>query len=74
MLPTKDTWLLNKAIFWRFSKELKNKTKIFCFGNEGFSYMAYAYVRESVRARDIGMTSEQSCRNADVIAQCVCNN
>ena len=74
LLPAKDIWLLNKAVFQRLFKELKNKTKIFCFGNEGFSYMAYAYVRESVRARDIGMTCEHSCRNAYVIAQCVCNN
>ena len=36
--------------------ELKNKTKIFCFGNEGFSYMTRACVRELVRARDISMT------------------
>ena len=50
------TWILNKAAFLRLSKELKYKTKIFCFGNEGFSYMTCAYVRESVRARDIGMT------------------
>ena len=35
--------------------ELKSKTKIFCFGNEGFSYMTCACVRESVRARDISM-------------------
>ena len=34
--------------------------------------MAYACVRESVRAWDIGMTCEYSCRNAYVIAQCVC--
>ena len=32
------------------------RNKIFCFGNEGFSYMTSACVRESVRARDIGMT------------------
>ena len=36
--------------------ELKNKTKIFCFGNKGFSYMTCACVRESVRAQDISMT------------------
>ena len=29
--------------------ELKNKTKIFCFGNEGFSYMTCSCVRASVR-------------------------
>ena len=34
--------------------------------------MANACVRELVRARDIGMTCEHSCRNACVIAQCVC--
>ena len=73
-LPTKDTWILNKAVFRRLSKELKYKTKIFCFGNEGFSYMAYACVRESVMARDIGMTCEHSCRNEYVVAQCVCND
>ena len=39
LLPTKVTWLLNKAVFRRVSKDLKYKTKIFCFGNEGFSYM-----------------------------------
>ena len=33
-----------------------------------FSYMANACVRESMRARDIGMTCEHSCRNACVIA------
>ena len=73
-LPTKDTWLLNKAVFWRLSKELKYKTKIFCFGNEGFSYMVCANMRESVRDRDIGMTCDHSCRNAYVVAQCVCNH
>ena len=62
LLPTKDTWLLNKAIYWRLSNELNYKTKIFCFGMKVFSYMAYACVRESVRARDIGMTCEHSCR------------
>ena len=36
--------------------------------------MAYACVRESVRARDIGMTCEHSCRNAYVVAHCVCND
>ena len=36
--------------------------------------MAYACVRESVRARDIGMTCEHSCGNAYVVAQCVCND
>ena len=30
-------------------------------------------VRESVKARHIGMTCEHSCRNAYVVAQCVCN-
>ena len=35
-LPTKDTWLLNKTVFRRLSKELQYKTKIFCSGNEGF--------------------------------------
>ena len=34
--------------------------------------MAYACVRESVRARDIGMICEHLCRNVYVIAQCVC--
>ena len=34
--------------------------------------MSYACVRESMRARDIDMTCEHSCRNAYVIAQCVC--
>ena len=70
LLTTKDTWLLNKAVFRRLSKELKYKTKIFCFGNEGFSYMAYVCVRELARAQDIGMT----CRNVYVVAQCVCND
>ena len=73
-LPIKDTWLLNKAIFRRLSKELKYKTKIFCFGNECFSHMVYACVRESVKAWDIGMTCEHSYRNAYVVAQCVCND
>ena len=67
-LPTKDTWLLNKAVFQRLSKELKYKTKIFCFENEGFSHMAYACVKELVRARDIGMTCEHLCRNAYAFA------
>ena len=35
--------------------------------------MAYACVRESVRARNICMTCEHSCRNVYVIAQCVVN-
>ena len=73
LLPTKDTWLLNKAVFRRLFKELKYKTKIFCFGNEDFSYMAYACVRESTRAQDIGMTCDHSCGNVYVVAQCVCN-
>ena len=34
--------------------------------------MAYVCVRESVRAQDIGMTCEHSCRNVCVITQCVC--
>ena len=59
--------------------KLNYKTKIFCFGikifwNKDFSHMAYACVRKSVRARDIGMTCEHSCRNAYVVAQCVCND
>ena len=33
--------------------------------------MAYACAKESVRARDIAMTCEHSCRNIYVIAQCV---
>ena len=33
--------------------------------------MAYTCVTESVRARDIGMTCELSCRNVYVISQCV---
>ena len=73
-LPTKDTCLLNKAVFRRLSKELKYKTKIFCFGNESFSCMEYACVRELVRTRDIGMKCEHSCRNAFVVAKCVCND
>ena len=36
--------------------------------------MAYACVRRLVRAQDIGMTYEHSCRNAYVAAQCVCND
>ena len=55
-LPTKDTWLLNKAVFRRLFKELKYKSKIFCFINYGFSYMTCACVRESMRAREISMT------------------
>ena len=73
-LPTRDTWVLNKAIFWRLSKELKYKTKLFYFGNEGSSCMTCACVRELVKARDIGITCEHSCRNAYVVAQCVCND
>ena len=69
-----DTWLLNKAVFWRLSKELRYKTKIFCFGNESFSRMVYECVRESVRARDTSMTCEHSCRNPYVVAQCACND
>ena len=30
-LPTKDTWILNKAVYQRLSDELNYKTKIFCF-------------------------------------------
>ena len=36
--------------------------------------MTCTCVRESMRARDIGMTCEHSCRNAYVVAQCVCND
>ena len=50
LLPTKDAWILNKTVFWRLFKVLKYKTKIFCFGNESFSRMAHACVRELVRA------------------------
>ena len=34
--------------------------------------MAYACVRDSMRARDISMTCEHSCRNAYVVVQRVC--
>ena len=34
--------------------------------------MVYACVRESMKAWDIGMKSEHSCRYVYVIAQCVC--
>ena len=71
LLPTKDTWLLNKSVFRRRSKELKYKTKkSFVLEMKVFSYMMCACVRESVRARDIGMT----CKNAYVVAQCVYND
>ena len=33
--------------------------------------MVYACVRESVRDRDIDIICEHSCRNANVITQCV---
>ena len=33
--------------------------------------MAYACVRESVRARDIGMTCRHLCRNVYVFTHCV---
>ena len=33
--------------------------------------LTYACVKESVRARDIGMTCEHSYRNAYVVSQCV---
>ena len=36
--------------------------------------MTCARVMESERARDISMTCEHSCRNAYVVAQCVCND
>ena len=51
---------------------LNYKTEIFCFAMKVFSYMAYACVMESMRARDMGMTHEHSCRNIYVIGQCVC--
>ena len=36
--------------------------------------MTCACVRESVRAQDIGITCEHSCRSAYVVVQCVCND
>ena len=33
-----------------------SRTKTFCFENSVFSHLAYACVRESVRARDVGMS------------------
>ena len=35
-LPTKDTWILNKAIYRRLSNEFNSKTKIFCVEMEVF--------------------------------------
>ena len=72
--PQKTHGFCIKRFFRRLSEELKYKTKIFCFVNEGFSYMTCACVRELVRARDISMTCDHSCRNAYVVAQCVCND
>ena len=43
------------------------KTKIFCFDIKVFLNMAYACVRESMRARNIGITCEHSCRIIYVI-------
>ena len=34
-----------------------SRTKAFCFENSVFSHLAYACVRESVRARDVGMSA-----------------
>ena len=76
-------WFSNKS-YWRLVKrnysdgcsmELYrrlinefSKTKIFCFENSFFSYMASAYVRESVRTRGMGhgawgMACRHSSRN-----------
>ena len=51
------------------------KQKSFVLEMKGFfSYMMCACVRKSVMAPDIGMTCEHSCRNAYIVAQCVCND
>ena len=40
--------------FYRKSNNVFLRTKTFCFENSVFSYLAYACLRESKRARDVG--------------------
>ena len=37
-----------------------SRTKTFCFENSVFSHLAYACVRESMRARDVGKGESRS--------------
>ena len=40
--------------FYRKSNNVFSRTKSFCFENSVFSHLAFACVRESERARDVG--------------------
>ena len=46
--------------FYRKSNNVFSRTKTFCFENSVFSNLAYACVRESERARDVGKCESHS--------------
>ena len=46
--------------FYRKSNNVFSRTKTFCFENSVFSHFAYACVRESERARDVGKGESNS--------------
>ena len=46
--------------FYRKSNNVFSRTKTFCFENSVFSHLAYACVRESERARDVGKGESHS--------------
>ena len=50
---------LSKEFYWK-SNNVFSRTKTFCFENSVFSHLAYAYVRESERARDVGKGESHS--------------
>ena len=46
--------------FYRKSNNVFSITKTFCFENSVFSHLAYACMRESERARDVGKGKSHS--------------
>ena len=46
--------------FYQKSNNVFSKTKTFCFENNVFSYLAYACMRESERAQDVGKGESHS--------------
>ena len=46
--------------FYRKLNNVFSRTKTFCFENSVFSHVAYAWVRESERARDVGKGDSHS--------------
>ena len=44
----------------KFEFYVFSRTKTFCFENSVFSHLAYAYVKESEKARDVGKGESHS--------------